>query len=372
MKWRYTIAIILSLFVFSKIFAFADNNTLYGKVEHNQLNVSLLNGKANIINCPQQANYAQAISKLLAGYDLKTIFRNSVQNNLLKSSAQNSIVKTSIQQDSAQLATPVLNTKVKTVRTIQDILANHDLAIIIDRSGSMATKDCPGGLSRWQWCSKQASALAQAAAQASSAITLMFFNSELQIFDNVSPANLPTLFTSYAPAGGTILANPLVAQLDRYFSKRAKPLIIVVISDGIPQDTSVLAPMISDASNSLHYIGEVTISFLLIGNQIDSQQFKNLLGELNDGTIKNGGMVDVIDFKILSAKGIKQTLFDELKTITQATNKSQPSKAEQFAIGRSLLLSQPLNPFPIYSSNALTNPFPRSSLAAASAFAKSK
>jgi hypothetical protein len=375
MKWRYTLPIIFSLFVFSNLFALADNATLFGKIEHNQLDTSLLNGKANAINCPQQANYTQAISKLLAGYDLSTVFRGSAQNDVLKSSMQNNLLKSAAQQDSNTPTTKTLDTKIKTVRTIQDILANHDLAIIVDRSGSMSTQDCPGGLSRWQWCSKQAAALAQAAAQASSAITVMFFNNELQIFDNVSPANLPILFNSYSPAGGTALATPLVAQLDRYFSRRSKPLIIVVISDGIPQDTSVLAPMISDASNSLHYVGEVTISFLLIGNQIDSQQFKSLLGELDGGGIKNGGMVDVIDFKTLSAKGIKQTLFDELKTITLATNKSKPSKAEQFAVGRSLNLNQPLNPFPMYSSNAvnaLTNPFPKASLAAAKIYAKSK
>ena len=362
MKWQYTLALLFSLFVFSKTLAYADNFALFGKVERNRLDTSLLNGKADI-NCPKQANYAQAISKLLAGYDL---------NNALIASPQNNILQSSVQKNTLNAETKIIDTNIKTARTLQDVLANHDLAIIIDRSGSMSTKDCPGGLSRWQWCSKQASQLAQAAVQASSAITVMFFNNELQIFDNVSPKNLPTLFTNYSPAGGTILAAPLTAQLDRYFAKRTKPLIMVVISDGIPQDRLVLAPMISDASDSLHYIGEVTISFLLIGNQVDAQEFKRLIGELDGGGINNGGMVDVIGFRTLSVKGIKQTLFDELKTITLTTNKSKPSKAEQFAVGRSLPLSQPLNPFPFYSSNALTNPFPNSSLTAANLYRKSK
>jgi len=368
MKWRYTFAIIFSLFVYSNVLAFADSPMLLGKVERNQLDTTLLPSKAVV--CPKQVTYAEAISKLLAGYNFMPMLGYSTQNNVVKNSIQNNVLKTSVQQDAAQSEAKVVKIKIDTARTIQDVLANHDLAIIVDRSGSMSTQDCPGGLSRWQWCSRQASALAQAAAQASSAIAVMFFNHELQIFDNVSPANLPTLFNSYAPAGGTILAAPLVAQLDRYFSKRSKPLIIVVISDGIPQDTSVLAPIISDASDSLHYAGEVTISFLLIGNQINAAQFRGLLGESDGGSIRNGGMVDVINFKNLVSKGIKQTLFDELKTITVATNKFKPSNAEQFTTGRSMLMRQPLNPFPFYASNALTNPFPRESIASAKAFAK--
>jgi hypothetical protein len=356
MCWLLTLCITFSLFIISHSFTYAD--PLCGKVEHNQLEAS----SSKIFACPQQPLYAQAISKSLAGFAL---------NNALSASPQNTILKTSIQKNILQSEAKLVKaSNQKMARTIQDVLANHDLAIIVDRSGSMATNDCPGDLSRWQWCSKQASELAQAAAQASNTITLMFFNNELQIFDQVNPKNIPTLFTTYNPAGGTSLSRPIIAQLDRYFSKRLKPLIIVVISDGIPQDRAVLAPMISDASNSLHYSGEVTISFLLIGNQVDSEEFKRLIGELDGGSIKNGGMVDVIGFGTLSSKGIKQTLFDELKTITIITDKSKPSQAEQFAVGRRLPWSQPTNPFSFYSSNALTNPFPSQSLKAALSSAK--
>ncbi len=373
MKWQRTVNIISTLFLCSSLSAFADSNALIGKIEHNQLDPSVLDDKATNLNYPKQANYSVAISKLLAGYDLSSMFKSAIQNEVLKGSAQNTTLKSSVQPESTQTATKAIDSRIGKARTIQDVLANHDLCIIFDRSGSMASKDCPGGLSRWEWCSKQASSLAQAAAQASSTITLMFFNNDLQIFDNINPKNLPTIFTSYSPGGGTVLSAPLTAQLDRYFSHRDKPLIIVVITDGIPQDTTVLAPMIKDASNSLHYIGEVTISFLLIGSPMDAEQFRGLLGELDGGSIKNGGMVDVIAFKTLVNKGIKQTLFDELKTITITTNKSKLSNADQFATGKSILVKQPFNLSSTYSTtDALTNPFPKGSLAAATASAKLK
>src|SRR5262249_6231625 len=41
-------------------------------------------------------------------------------------------------------------------------LAKYDLEIIIDRSVSMRHRDCPGGLSRWEWCGYQAQDIAKA------------------------------------------------------------------------------------------------------------------------------------------------------------------------------------------------------------------
>jgi hypothetical protein len=311
---------------------------------HAKLALSALTGKATVANCPQQLKYEQAIGRLLHGYSATVPQETRIINNSLTGGAQTTAPK------------PIIQTDTKQIHNIKDMFANHDLAIIVDRSGSMATKDCPGGLSRWQWCSVQASDLAEAAAQASSSINVMFFNNKLDIFENVRPQNLPTLFNNYSPSGGTILGAPLVAQLDRYFAKRSKPLIVVVITDGLPQDYNDLSAIILDASDSLHYVGEVTISFLLIGNQVDAPQLRAWLGEREGGSVDNGGMVDVVSFKNIAQKGIKETLFQELKTIRSATNRYHPSSAVSFAAGRSLA---PVTPQPpLYYSSSITNPFP--------------
>lgn len=41
-------------------------------------------------------------------------------------------------------------------------LSNYNFEIIIDRSRSMQIRDCPGGLSRWQWCGMQAAEITRA------------------------------------------------------------------------------------------------------------------------------------------------------------------------------------------------------------------
>jgi hypothetical protein len=272
--------------------------------------------------CPRQIRLEQAIRSSLAGYKGDRRLSAQVSQTQLKAQTRN------VEQ---KLGMGRANSKGS---DIGDLLVNHDLAIIIDRSGSMAARDCPGGLSRWQWCCGQASALAAAAARESSSITVMFFNNDLEVFEHVDPKVLPRLFENYTPSGGTLMAAPLMDVLGRYFSSRGKPLIVAVVSDGLPSDIYDLAAIVQDASDSLRYAGEVTVSFLLIGNQVDAPMFKAWLGERQDGSIKNGGLTDVVSFKNMAGEGLKEVLFKEIQEIRQATNRFKPSAATAFSAGK--------------------------------------
>ncbi len=224
------------------------------------------------------------------------------------------------QKFSAQLKTTVVDLKTLRANTsngrhgaLKDVLVNHDLVIIVDRSGSMGTRDCPDGMTRWQWCCAQSSQLTQAAASAASTVTLVFFNQRYDVFDKVNAQDIPNYFADYAPAGDTLLAAPLGQVLDRYFQSRAKPLIIIVITDGMPQDVPAVASRIKSASQKLHYAGEVTITFLLISDEISSDKWGAEIGEQAGASIQNGNIADIIPFNVLAWQGINSALFDELK-----------------------------------------------------------
>jgi len=223
---------------------------------------------------------------------------------------------------------------------LRNLFLNHDLSLIIDRSGSMIRPDCsdyPNYISRWQWCSKQSTDLAQIAASAASSITMTFFNNTYDVWQNVAPQNIPNLFARYVPAGTTLLAAPLQDQLKDYFiSKRIKPLIIVIISDGMPQDSPTVASVLQQASKQIKYLGEVTVVFLLIGTDTNDSLLRAKLGELNGGSIKNGGIFDVIPFLSISSKGFRQALLEELIIVQSAVDTSKSSKAGQFATENSI------------------------------------
>ncbi len=222
----------------------------------------------------------------------------------------------------------------KQYASITDVLKDHDLVLIVDSSGSMNfALNYTTAESRWFWCCSQASQLAQAAAQVASSMTLVFFNNTYDVLKNVSPQAIPSFFAQFEPGGGTRLSPPLKDQLDSYFRTRSKPLIIVVLTDGVSNDMPAVSLVIKEASWQVHYVGEVSITFLLVGDAQDKDNLLKKLGELPGGSVQNGGMVDVIQFEILNKEGIRQALFEELKALRLATDISKPSHAIQHSIG---------------------------------------
>jgi hypothetical protein len=118
------------------------------------------------------------------------------------------------------------------------VLANYQMEIIMDRSLSMQAKDCPGGLSRWDWCGEQATSIARALQPyVPSGHTLIPFNAGFDVYDKASPKQIVDVFNDHSFILGTRLCEPLKYVLDKYFdhyTQGDKPLLIVVITDGEP------------------------------------------------------------------------------------------------------------------------------------------
>lgn len=168
-------------------------------------------------------------------------------------------------------------------------LGRYDLSVLIDRSGSMTTKDCPDlfqpgqSISRWDWCREQTTLLTQQTAGAlPSGITLVPFSDKWQEYFNVSPAQINSIFNAGSPSGSTNLAGALKAELDRYFQERdaglrQRPLMITVITDGVPDSKSAVRRVIREAETHLVKPGEIRISFLLIGDDQSGEDFVDQL-----------------------------------------------------------------------------------------------
>ncbi|HEY9871404.1 MAG TPA: hypothetical protein V6D08_19760 [Candidatus Obscuribacterales bacterium] len=205
-----------------------------------------------------------------------------------------------------------------------EVIGRRDVVILVDKSGSMTTQDCPSGLasrfasfltgtgryrgasfvSRWQWCQEQVYSLRQQVARAlPGGLTLAFFDSKTRVFNNVDAEEIPSLFASNRPGGGTNMARALREQLADYFARRAaagnsvKPLAVAIITDGLPDSASSLRAVIADATRKLHYPGEIAITFLQIGNET---QGSSLLYELDNQLVAGGARYDIVDSKLFS------------------------------------------------------------------------
>jgi uncharacterized protein YegL len=200
-----------------------------------------------------------------------------------------------------------------------NLLANYDVAVIIDKSGSMQTQDCPGGVSRWDFCKEQLLNLtSQASSAFKSGITVALFSSDYRIFNNISFAAVPQIFANNFPDGGTYLARPLKDILSSYFAQRdhnmasqmpTRPLLVEIITDGEPSDKGALIRVICEATQKMTSAREVNIQFLQIGN--DNEGGK-VLNELQTRLVPEDGaqygIVNVEPFQAVLNEGLARSL----------------------------------------------------------------
>jgi uncharacterized protein with von Willebrand factor type A (vWA) domain len=123
------------------------------------------------------------------------------------------------------------------------MLQNRDYTIIIDKSGSMYTKDQMGGKSRWALMQESTIALAYKCEELDpDGITVYLFSGRFKRYDNVTAAKVVQIFQENEPSGTTNLAAVLQDALNSYFQRKKSSQTkqngetILVVTDGEPDD----------------------------------------------------------------------------------------------------------------------------------------
>ncbi len=178
-------------------------------------------------------------------------------------------------------------------------LENRDYTIIIDKSGSMNTRDVKGK-SRWEAVWESTRALAEkVSAYDPDGLTLYTFAGSFKRYDNVGPEMVDQIFRENEPLGSTDLAQVLEHAFENYKQrKRAGQTkngeIVLVITDGVPDDERAVANTIKNFTKTLNDDKEFGISFLQIGKDGQASKF---LGRLDDDLQKEGAKFDIVDTK---------------------------------------------------------------------------
>jgi len=169
-------------------------------------------------------------------------------------------------------------------------LASHDIVLLVDRSWSMGTNDCPAPstlsdklpfpfavctdetTSRWDWCLTQTSHLAKQTERAlANGFTVVLFAGHFDVFPHVNVKQLRSIFADHSPGGSTKLEKPLENTFDEYFNRKklanghVKPLVVGIITDGCPTHPEFVRQEIASVTQQMHEPNEITIVFFLIG-----------------------------------------------------------------------------------------------------------
>jgi len=202
------------------------------------------------------------------------------------------------------------------------LLAKYDLELIVDHSMSMHNRDCPGDTSRWEWCGMQAHDLAQKISPfVPSGLTLTSFARDYEVHKHASPQNIADLFENSGFSIGTRMAEPLSDRLENYFAERkpgSKPMLIAVITDGVPTPKKIEPQMVADAiinaSGRVRGPHEVTIVFFQIGG--GDYKGRAFLDYLDNNLVSQGARYDIVrtvSFDHLEQVGLAQALVDSVK-----------------------------------------------------------
>jgi Mg-chelatase subunit ChlD len=181
----------------------------------------------------------------------------------------------------------------------KDDLAKRDYVVMIDKSGSMTKTDCPNGKTRWEHAQEQTENVARACAKFDDdGIDVVVFNDTPTQKTGVTPDAVEAVFAENNPNGGTDTAKAMKMVLDGYFSRKAsgivKPLTVICVTDGEPNDENALVKTIVDASNKLDSEDEIGICFMQVGKDEHARAF---LQRLDDNLTKEGAKFDIVDTK---------------------------------------------------------------------------
>ncbi len=156
-------------------------------------------------------------------------------------------------------------------------LTKYDFVIAIDKSGSMSQ---PGtrNMSRWKEAQETALALATKASEFDNdGITVIPFARTFKVYDNVTPAKVSQVFQENEPNGGTDTAGLLRLVFERYNVSSQKPVILVVITDGVPDDENAVKDVIKNFASTLKSDDDFGILFLQVGDDKAAAMFLKLL-----------------------------------------------------------------------------------------------
>ncbi|HVJ93173.1 MAG TPA: VWA domain-containing protein, partial [Labilithrix sp.] len=161
------------------------------------------------------------------------------------------------------------------------MLENRDYTLIVDKSGSMSTKDQPGGMSRWAAARESTQALAAKCEELDpDGLTLYVFGSRFRRYERVTAARVAQVFAENEPSGSTDLAGVLGHAFASYFERRARPdarpETIVIVTDGEPDDPRAVIKTILEASRRIKRDEELAVSLVQVGTDPQARRFLKL------------------------------------------------------------------------------------------------
>jgi len=175
-------------------------------------------------------------------------------------------------------------------------LSEYDLILVLDASGSMATNDMPGGKSRWHAMQENTLSLAAEMTEIDDdGIDVVVFNGAgINSYTGVTQTKVSEIFAGRSPRSSTPLTEALEEAIG-LAGKSAKKDLIVVVTDGVPDDAESTARLLVKTANAQQTDDALTVLFIQIGYDSAATKY---LSHLDDGLAD--AKFDIVDAKSMT------------------------------------------------------------------------
>lgn len=207
-------------------------------------------------------------------------------------------------------------------------LKTYDVIVFIDASHSMAIADC-AGQSRWQWCQTQTKVLRDVLhVPLGNHLRMVAFSDNFKVYPDVAWGSVAGFFASNKPSGNTDMTKAIKSQLAQYFAARKalapgdrqRPLLIAMITDGLPDRPMALKETIIDATKQMNDADQLAITFLQVGSDAKATKY---LQELDECLVSHRAAHDIVKSKTfaeVNQVGLVSALLQSLSPPKVASN----------------------------------------------------
>ncbi len=205
------------------------------------------------------------------------------------------------------------------LRAGDDKLLAYNIEFIIDISRSMNEIDGTDGLSKFEWCRNQVTALSDRLAPYARNVTITVFNERYQTAESCNRDAVLAIYQQVKPHGSTDLVDPLMARCQHALENYrigSRPTLIAVITDGLPNhphDPFAVNQALIDFTKKLSSSKQILITFLQIGSTFNGTDF---CLDLDQNLVKEGARFDIVDtrtFGELKGAGLTECLIHAIE-----------------------------------------------------------
>lgn len=175
------------------------------------------------------------------------------------------------------------------------LLSEFNFIVAVDASGSMGETDMPGGKSRWDYMQETLIAFTRDILTIDEdGIDLVTFGgARIEAVYGATATDVKQVFANRSPRGSTPLAQALIECL-KVANKSDKKAVVLVFTDGVPDDKAHAAQVILKQANSQETDDECTILFIQVGRDAAATAY---LRSLDDDL--RGAKFDIVDAKTM-------------------------------------------------------------------------